>query len=209
MLRGLEIVNGENCTEALKRAKDLVSFGKPVYLLVDYDVDKGKKDVTMNDIRARAKEAGVTLFYWADDGPVPYAGGCDLEVVLAAQADPSSLLEAIKAAYRDPGHALEEGAWQAARDLVEQHYRSRLPTRMPDNIEEFSLQSLDGEEVRRAFLFALLHGPHCCKSVRDMRIIAEELGGRGGLPKAVDSLRIRLLRTMGGESGGQDDAPLV
>jgi hypothetical protein len=76
-----------------------------------------------------------------------------------------------------------------------------IVNRFPDvfggfNLNEFDLHSLGEEINQRAFLFALLHGPHECKATKDMRMIAEYLAERQSVPVIFDDLRKKILQTI-------------
>jgi hypothetical protein len=108
------------------------------------------------------------------------------------------LFDAIKVAYADAGHSLEERYWtQACSKINDQSIRNQYPNVFGNfNLSEFDLNSLGDENVQRAFLFTLLHGPHECKATKDMRMIAEYLAEKQAIPDLFDDLRTKVLQTM-------------
>ena len=71
------------------------------------------------------------------------------------------------------------------------------------------LTSLGDDNVQRAFLFTLLHGPHECKATKDMRMIAEYLAEKQSIPVLFDDLRKKVLQTITTPEGINHDAPYL
>ena len=206
---GLEIVNGDSRDHLLKHAKILRSYGKRCHLLFDYDPHETVE--IKNDRVARFDRQVDFVTCWPDQDLLPFASGCDLEVILAYYVLPDVLFESIKWVYADAGHALEEQNWiKACAKVTDQAVRQQFPDVFGDfNISEFDLNSLGDENVRRAFLFTLLHGPHECKATKDMRMIAEHLAERQAIPVLFDDLRKKVLQTITTPEEINHDAPYL
>lgn len=193
---GLEIVNGESRDKLLKHAKILRSYGKRCHLLFDYDIDVSEE--IDNERRSRFNGQVNFVTCWPRQNLLPFTNGCDLEVILAHYVPLDILFEAIKIAYSDSGHPLEEQKW---RNACKKILNKEIVNRFPDvfggyNLNEFDLHSLGDEINQRAFLFTLLHGPHECKATKDMRMIAEYLTERQSVPIIFDDLRKKILQTI-------------
>ena len=193
---GLEIVNGESRDKLFKHAKILRSYGKRCHLLFDYDIDVSEE--IENERRSRFNRQVDFVTCWPRQNLLPFTTGCDLEVILTHYVPPDILFEAIKIAYSDSGHPLEERNWRNACNKI---LDMEIVNRFPDvfggfNLNEFDLHSLGEEINQRAFLFALLHGPHECKATKDMRMIAEYLAERQSVPVIFDDLRKKILQTI-------------
>jgi hypothetical protein len=139
-------------------------------------------------------------------------------VVLAAQVAPAVLLGAIAEAYEDRGHDLNEELWRRALNLVaDERIRRVMPEEFPTDLRGWSIEELcrgkplyPGEcedptwrrqncgdlKCQRAFVFAALHGPHDCKSTKDMRTIAEHCATAREVPVLFDRLRKRVISAM-------------
>jgi hypothetical protein len=127
------------------------------------------------------------------------SNGADLEVILAAYVPPTILFEAIKDAYEDAGHSLKKEIWEkTCAKVINDTELIKLFPLVDDefDLQKFKLESIGPEVAQRAFVFALLDGPHSCKAVKDMRMIAEVLAKHDAIPKIVDDLRAKVLRTM-------------
>jgi len=213
---GLELVHGEGKDEAVKHAKCLSTLFKSTHVLLDYDVPnkkcKKKSDSPTDELMKMAINAGVKPLCWYKGNLLPFAQGTDLEIVLVAQVPPADLFEAIKAAYDDPGHDLTAEAWTRACEIItDLDIRNEVLNIYSGDrdLDEVDLQRFSSIEAQRAFLLALLHGPHSCKSVKDMRIIAEVLASRQALPHAVDVLRDKLVLAIRGIAAGDDSGYLL
>lgn len=193
---GLEIVNGDSKGQLLKHAKILRSYGKRCHLLFDHDSDT--TDETKNDYRSRYSGQVDFVTCWPEQSLLSFASGCDLEIILAYYVPPGILFEAIKATYADAGHSLEEQNWiNACNKITIQAIRDQFPNVFGYfKLSEFDLNSISDENIRRAFLFTLLHGPHECKSTKDMRMIAEYLAEKQCIPVLFDDLRAKILKTI-------------
>jgi len=193
---GLEIVNGESRDKLFKHAKILRSYGKRCHLLFDYDIDVSEE--IDNERRSRFNGQVDFVTCWPKQNLLPFTPGCDLEVILTHYIPPDILFEAIKIAYSDSGHPLEERNWRnACIKILDREIVNRFPNVFGDfNLNEFDLHSLGEEIIQRAFLFTLLHGPHECKATKDMRMIAEYLAERQSFPIIFDDLRNKILQTI-------------
>jgi hypothetical protein len=193
---GLEIVNGESRDKLFKHAKILRSYGKRCHLLFDYDIDVSEE--IENERRSRFNRQVDFVTCWPRQNLLPFTTGCDLEVILTHYVLPDILFEAIKIAYSDSGHPLEEQNWRnACNKILDKEIANRFPDVFGGfNLNEFDLHSLGEEINQRAFLFALLHGPHECKATKDMRMIAEYLAERQSVPVIFDDLRKKILQTI-------------
>jgi len=193
---GLEIVNGDCRDDLLKHAKILRSYGKTCHLLFDYDPNETVVIKSKRTSRFDGQVDFVTC--WPDRDLLPFVSGCDLEVILACYVSPDILFDAIKCAYADAGHPLEEQDWRKACDkITDQSICEQFPNVFGDfDLNGFDLNSLVNENAQRAFLFALLHGPHECKATKDMRMIAERLAEKQAIPILFDDLRKKVLQTI-------------
>jgi energy-coupling factor transporter ATP-binding protein EcfA2 len=193
---GLEIVNGESRDKLFKHAKILRSYGKRCHLLFDYDIDVSE-DID-NECRSRFNGQVDFVTCWPKQNLLPFTNGCDLEVILTHYIPSDILFEAIKIAYSDSGHPLEERNWRnACNKILDREIVNRFPNVFGDfNLNEFDLHSLVDENIQRAFLFTLLHGPHDCKATKDMRMIAEYLAEKQAIPMIFDDLRKKVLQTI-------------
>lgn len=193
---GLEIVNGESRDSLLKHAKVLRSYGKRCHLLFDYDVDVSEDMDNERKSRFNGQVDFVTC--WPKQNLLPFTNGCDLEVILTHYVSPEILFGAIKIAYSDSGHPLEERNWRnACSKIHDMEIVNRFPNVFGDfNLNVFDIHGLGDEIIQRAFLFTLLHGPHECKATKDMRMIAEYLAERQSLPIIFDDLRNKILQTI-------------
>jgi len=192
---GLEVLNGDSKSQAPCHAKALRHYGRSCHLLLDYDGPDPSFD---RRLRSRYEGSVDFVTCWPQANPLPFVKSCDLEVILAAYTPPPALFRAIKGAYRDAGHPLRQRDWEdACGKLDDQSIVERFPDVYDDfDLEGVALEVIGGEETQRAFLYTLLHGPHCCKSVKDMRLIATELAKHDALPGIVDDLRRRVLTSM-------------
>ena len=206
---GLEIVNGDSKDLLLKHAKILRAYGKRCHLLFDHDPDTSEE--TKNERRSRCGGQVDFITCWPDRNLLSFASGCDLEIILAYYVPPDTLFEAIKAAYADAGHSLEEQDWiKACNKVTDPAIRDQFPNVFGNfNLSEFDLNSLGDENVRRAFLFTLLHGPHECKATKDMRMIAEHLAEKQSIPFLFDDLRKKVLQTITTPEEINYDAPYL
>lgn len=193
---GLEIVNGDCRDDLLKHAKILRSYGKRCHLLFDYDPNETVEIKNNRTSRFDGQVDFVTC--WPDRDLLPFASGCDLEVILVCYVSPDILFDAIKCAYADAGHPLEEQDWRkACGKITDQAMCMQFPNVFGDfNLSEFDINTLGDENIQQAFLFALLHGPHECKATKDMRMIAEHLAEKRAIPVLFDDLRIKVLQTI-------------
>lgn len=185
---GLEIVSAGGKGQPLKHAKTLMSCGKMCHVLLDWD---GPNDTGMGE----AGEAAAFVTSWPGEQLLPFLSRSDLEAVLVAGVPIEVLFAAVKEAYEDAGHELQPDNWRMARCLVEEPQRSALPQEFPD-LRDWSLDELPDEHTKQAFLYAALHGPHSCKSVKDMRIIGQMLAAHDALPELLEQLRARIVASM-------------
>ena len=206
---GLEIVNGDSRDQILNHAKILRSYGKRCHLLFDHDTDTTEE--TKDERRSRFGGQVDFVTCWPDQNLLAFASGCDLEIILAHYVPPDILYEAIKNAYADAGHPLKEHHWrEACNKITDPAIRGQFPNVFGDfNLNEFDLNSLGNENVKRAFLFTLLHGPHECKATKDMRMIAEYLAERQSIPVLFDDLRKKVLQTITTPKGIDHNAPYL
>jgi energy-coupling factor transporter ATP-binding protein EcfA2 len=206
---GLEIANGEDKSKMVIHASYLRSYGKKCHLLFDHDGDDTAEVKTQRISRFNGKVEFVTC--WPDINPLPFTTGCDLEVILAHYVSPSILFEAIKVAYEDAGHPFLEQDWRKACSLVnDPTISSRFPNVFGDfNLKTYSLNGLIDETAQRAFLFALLHGPHECKATKDMRMIAEFLVDKNEVPELFNDLRKKILLSMTNPERIDHNAPYL
>ncbi|MDI6872208.1 MAG: AAA family ATPase [Bacillota bacterium] len=206
---GLQIVNGEDREKAVKHARALCAFRRRCIVLLDHDRPGKTTDKTTAELMEMGRQAGAIVLCWSNRDLLPFTPGCDLEVVLVSQVPPAALFAAIQEAYEDCGHELKDERWISAVNKVNESMRAQLPERFPGNLGDFDLDSLHDVVTQRAFLYVLLHGPHECKSTRDMRIIAEHLAARNVFPKAVDQLRRRVLGIMTGAEWTNNECPHI
>jgi hypothetical protein len=187
-------MNGNSRGEAPEHARILRAYGRKCHLLLDYD----GPDDNVEALRSRFDNSVDFVTCWPNINPLDFTMGCDLEVILAAYVPPDTLFTAIKYAYADAGHPLREDSWTEAcgvmsdRAIVEDF----PPVYGDADLDDISLKDLGDEGIQRAFLFALLHGPHSCKSAKDMRMIADVLAESDAFPPIVDELRRKVLRSM-------------
>jgi predicted ATP-dependent endonuclease of OLD family len=188
---GLEVMNGESKSQAPTHAKILGGYGRKCHLLLDYDGPNDDAEV----LRSRFDGNVDFVTCWPNVNLLDFAVGCDLEVILAAHVPPAILFAALKYAYSDAGHALEKDSWAKACDLItDREIVGGFPPIYDDaDLNTINLETLGDERVQRAFLFALLHGPHSCKSAKDMRMIAALLAEHNAFPPIVDTLRQKVL----------------
>ena len=194
---GLEIVIGGSRDQLLKHATILRSFGKRCHLLYDYDADLSDQDDKQRKSRFNGQVDFVTC--WPKRNLLPFTTGCDLEVILAYYVQPKFLLEAIKIAYADAGHQLQEQKWKdACKKIVDPDVCKQISTifnefKLLESLHEFDIQEISDENIQRALLFALLHGPHECKATKDMRMIAEYLAESRSIPDIFNDLREKIV----------------
>lgn len=197
---GLEIVKGDSRDQLIKHAKVLRSFGKKVHLLFDYDLDTYNK----LEIQFRSHFEGDIDFItcWPKASLLPFTSGCDLEVILVKYVEPDILFKAIKFVYNDSGHPLLKENWEkACKKINDQHIIDDFPPVFGDfDINSFDLNNFTDLNIKQAFLFALLHGPHECKATNDMRAIAEFLQENNSIPDLFDDLRKKIINTMIGSN---------
>jgi hypothetical protein len=192
---GLEVLNGESKEKAVGHAEILTGYGRQCHLLLDYD---GPDAHFEEQIRSRYSGSVDFVTCWPNMDILDFAVGCDLEVILAAYVEPSVLFGAIKCAYEDAGHPLLTDQWEeACQALSDPEMSEELPPVCGDvELDDIVMEDLGGERLQRGFLFALLHGPHCCKAVKDMRMIADVLAEHNAVPQLFDDLRRRILVSM-------------
>jgi predicted ATP-dependent endonuclease of OLD family len=192
---GLEIVNGENNEQAFKYATELLPFNRFVHVLIDYDRPKEKCNKTTEQLMAEynAKEFFVTC--WPKSDLLTFTKGCDLEIVLTNEVHPDILLEAIKEAYKTPCHEFNEDKWKRECDkLKDDTLKDKLKKLFPHDEAELNFaDTLSNITEKQVYLFLLLHAPHSCKSVKEMRIIAEYLASKNAFPDFVKLLYKRIL----------------
>jgi predicted ATP-dependent endonuclease of OLD family len=195
---GLEVMDGQSRDRAVEHATILKDYGRICHLLRDYDVDNGVPHDDLESLRARFGNSVDFVTCWPSINPLDFTAGCDLEVILAAYVPPCILFEAIKYAYADAGHPLRADSWVKACDVIEdRQIVEAFPAVYGDvDLNEVDLEGLGNERTQRAFLFVLLHGPHSCKSAKDMRMIADVLAESNAFPAIVDDLRRRILRSI-------------
>ncbi|MDQ1350106.1 MAG: 15 protein [Acidobacteriota bacterium] len=192
---GLEIVEGVGKEGAKNLGRELLPFNRPVHVLIDYDTPKGKnKKINFKQIFEIHREEFHTT-YWSEYDLLPFVDGADLEIVLVKEVPADLLLEAIKEAYQDPCHDFNVDKWKSQCDkLNDPALREKLKRLFPPNEKELRFpDTLLNNTEKQAFLFTLLHEPHSCKSVKEMRIIAEYLASNNALPKSLELLRKRIL----------------
>jgi len=191
---GLEVMKGGGRDNCRKHAVMLRSYGRKCHLLLDHDVDQDNPQ----ELKSRFDGKADFVTCWPHESLLDFTDGCDLEVILAAYVPPEILFEAIKCVYDDPGHPLKPDKWnQACSKIKDEGLRDLFPQVCGDfDLRKCGLQTLGTERNQRAFLFALLHGPHDCKAITDMRMIAEFLVKRNAFPQIVDNLRERVLQSM-------------
>lgn len=205
---GLELVNARSREETLKHARCLDEFGREVHVLIDHDrAEKGVKSTAL--LLEEGRQAGYAMYCWAEGSLLSFTRGTDLETVLVREVPPLVLFEAIKLCYHDAGHPLDQDNWTKALLQIDEPMRSQLPPVLADDLGAFDLSAFAEEDMQRAFLLALLHGPHSCKAVKDMRIIGEHLAASRVIPATVDVLRRRLVRAILGQDGFADDSPYL
>lgn len=188
---GVAMVKGDSNTEALKHAAYLEAYGVETHILLDYDApQKGGK--TWDEVVENARKVGTFVTSWPKCDLLPFAKGCDLETMLVDQTPPTVLLEAIRLCYEDAGHELKAGDWeQAKKQVIDEDIQARLNEIHPER--EFPSPEVFGDEtVFKAALLALLHGPHSCKAVKDMRMIAEYLVEKKAIPQIFLKLQKRI-----------------
>jgi len=71
------------------------------------------------------------------------------------------------------------------------------------------VNTLGDDTAKQAFLFTLLHGPHGCKAIKDMRMIAEYLADKKAIPEIFDDLRGKILLTMTNPERVDHNAPYL
>lgn len=188
---GLELLNGEDRTTALRHARTLHELGRPTTVLIDFDQVRHGETST-DDLLREATTNGIHATTWSRNDLLPYARGCDLEILLAATTPPALLRQAILAAYEQPGHELTADEWQKAKAQITD---ASLRDQLPNECDLQALNTTSGpEDVERATNLALMHGPHSCKSAREMRLIAQALAKHNAVPKVFDALRSHLLQ---------------
>jgi hypothetical protein len=194
---GLEVMDGDSRDESLKHAKILRGYGRRCHLLRDYDINGGHPHDDIATLSSRFNGAVDFVTCWPNKRLFDFADGCDLETILAANVIPTVLFEAIKNAYQDAGHAFLEDNWIAAcKQICDQSLVEAFPAVCRVNLNEIEIEHVGDERTQRAFLFALLHGPHSCKSAKDMRLIAPVLAEHNAFPSVIDALRQKVLRSM-------------
>ena len=142
---GLEIVNGDSRDQILNHAKILRSYGKRCHLLFDHDTDTTEE--TKNERRSRFGGQVDFVTCWPDRDLLPFASGCDLEIILTNYVPPDILYEAIKAAYADAGHPLEEQDWRNACN--KDHRPMPLVHQFPNVFGDFNLSEFDPHQFGR------------------------------------------------------------
>ena len=189
---GLEVMDGDSKSQLPGHAEVLSAYGRKCHLLLDYD---GKED-DIEELRSRFGGKADFVTCWPRESPLDFANGCDLEVILAADVPPEVLLEAIQYAYDDAGHELLLQEWVKACKKIND---PAVPDQFPPvfdciSLRDVKLEKIGSKRAQQAFLFALLHGPHSCKAVKDMRMIAQVLARHDAFPKLIDDLRQRILK---------------
>lgn len=189
---GLEILNGECKQKAIKHAKNILPFKRPVHVLIDHDANK---DVE-KDIMSLYSENGFHSTCWGDGDKLPFTIGTDLEIILASEVNPDILFAAIKEVYENATNQFNRDKWNNQCDkLTDNQIAIKLKAHFPSNISEIDISLIGTDEsIRRAYLYVLLHEPHSCKSTREMRIIAEYLVSKHAIPKTVEKLYKRVLQ---------------
>lgn len=192
---GLEVINAGGIGELPKHPQILKGYGRKCHLLFDYD---GPDANLEREILSRFDGLVDFVTCWPNQDVLSFTTGCDLEVILAKYVPPEILFTAIKDAYDDAGHRLDVVSWQKACELISQQSIVDQFPPVFDTVllEEVNLSDFPDEDSQRAFLFALLHGPHSCKAVKDMRMIAEVIARHNAFPTIIDSLRQRVLKSM-------------
>ena len=192
---GLTIVNGDGKTKAITKARQLKFYKRKLHLLLDYDATDTDADSQSRVDRFQRDVDFVTC--WPKSDLVPFVKGCDLEIILAANVPVEILFDAIKQVYMDAGHKLEKDNWEKALLGIDVIYKEKFPDVYGAfDLNSFKIRDLGDENNQRAFLFSLLHGPHECKSTKDMRLISKFLAEKKALPKLFDKLRIRLVESI-------------
>lgn len=198
---GLEVisVDGKDKMKAwnYEHLRVLKGFGRTCHMLLDYD---GHQPEWEAEITNRFNGLADYVTSWPQRNVLDFANGCDLETILAAYVEPSVLFEAIKYAYSDAGHPLQREKWEDAckKEIQDQQIVDELPQIYDggEHLDDVQLESLGDERIQRAFLLILLHGPHGCKAVKDMRMIAEVIARHNAFPSVIDALRQRVLKSM-------------
>ena len=189
---GLEFFENDEARKNMHiRAKHLKALGRRAVVLLDYDAKTEKEEAeTRKRLKDTASEADA-VFVWCDDGILEGVCGCDLETILAEGTSLEKLNLALKTIYSDPGHEIDQGAWQSARSKQLQK-DCPLVTKVPQEFPDLnsSIFTVLEEPVARLTLFTLMHGPQSIKTPRDMRRLAEALDDE--VPLAVMHLYDRL-----------------
>jgi len=185
-------MNGDSKDKAPEHARILRAYGRKCHLLLDYD----GPDDDIEALRSRFDNSVDFVTCWPNIDLLDFTRGCDLEVILAACVPPDILFTAIKYAYADAGHPLREDSWAEACGLIADRaiVESFPPVYGDVDLDDINLEDLGDDTTQRAFLFTLLHGPHSCKSTKDMRMIADVLAEYDAFPPVVDALRRKVLR---------------
>jgi len=192
---GLEVLNGGSREQAVRHAEILRGYGRQCHVLLDFD---GPSTDFEQRVKSLYGDRVDFVTCWPKTEVLDFAVGCDLEVILAAYVDPFVLFDAIKRAYRDAGHPLLRVQWEeACQELADPELSVGFPPVHGDvELDDIDLNELGSERLQQAFLFVLLHGPHCCKAVKDMRIIGDTLADQNAVPQLFDDLRVRILDSM-------------
>jgi predicted ATP-dependent endonuclease of OLD family len=186
---GLSIVNGESNSESIKHSRFLKSYGLITHILLDYDGSTGVID--------DAKKNADFVTSWPNNPPLAFADGYDIEIMLVANVKLENLFEAINKCYGDAGHPMDDNDWKNAKEKnIKTHLKNNLPAKFPPDLNNWDINSLSHDDLKRGFLLAALHGPHNCKNTKDMRTIAEYLAENGKIPQIIERLRQRIVECM-------------
>lgn len=191
---GLEIIDGQDKERALKRAEELLPFNRPVHVLIDHDLPTNKNSKTTKQLLTDSSPKDYYVSCWGESDLVTFSTGVDLEIILVKEVTPEILLEAIKDAYQDPCHDFDKHKWDTECDRISiTSLKDKIKVLFPQDSNLQFADTLLKDEEKRAYLFVLLHAPHSCKSVKEMRIIAEYLASKNAIPSSVKKIHNRIL----------------
>jgi len=188
---GMEVVNAGGKGEAPKHSEFLKAYGRRCHILLDHDTDDDEKQIKS---KFEGKADFVTC--WPNKHLLDFTQGCDMEVILVAYTPPDILFRALQTVYKDAGHGLLPRDWEkACKEITDSQLTASFPD-VANGLTDIKIEEVGDERTRRAFLYALLHGPHSCKSTKEMRIIAQVLEEHDAIPVLMDDLRAKIVKSI-------------